>query len=72
MILTGQNRITPTEICPSATLSTTYLTWTEVGTNVCLLDDRPATKRLRRGTDFRCTKVPHKQQILSPFRRPII
>jgi hypothetical protein len=56
MILTGQKRITLREICPSATLSTTNLTWTEVGSNACLLDERLATNRLRRGTDFRCIK----------------
>jgi hypothetical protein len=56
MILTGHNRITLREICPSTTLSTTNLTWTEVGSKACLLGERPATNRLRRGTDFRCTK----------------
>jgi hypothetical protein len=56
MILTGQNRITLRGICPNATLSTTNLTWTEVGSNACLLDERPATNRLRRGTDFRRIK----------------
>ena len=56
MILTGQNRIKIREICPSATLSTTNLTWTEVGSNACLLDERLATNRLRRGTNFRCIK----------------
>jgi len=57
MILTGQNRITLREICPSATLSTTNITWTEVGSKACLLDERPATNRLRRGTDFRSIKL---------------
>jgi hypothetical protein len=36
--------------CPSATLSTTNLTWTDLGSNPGLRGERPATNRLSHGT----------------------
>jgi hypothetical protein len=36
--------------CPSATLSTTNLTWTYLGSNPGLRGERPATNRLSHGT----------------------
>jgi hypothetical protein len=36
--------------CPSATLSTTNLTWTDPGSNPGLCGERPATNRLSHGT----------------------
>jgi hypothetical protein len=42
------------KICPSATLSTTYRTWTDPGLNPCLRCERPATNRLSQGTAFWC------------------
>jgi hypothetical protein len=36
--------------CPSATLSTTNPTWTGLGTNLSLRDERPPTNRLSHGT----------------------
>jgi hypothetical protein len=35
--------------CPSATLSTTNLTWTDLGSNPGLRGERPATNRLSHG-----------------------
>jgi hypothetical protein len=40
------------ETCPSATLSTTNLTWTDPGSNPGLRGERPATNRLSHGTTF--------------------
>jgi hypothetical protein len=45
-VLTGENRRTLTKTCPSATLSTTNLTWTDPG----LRGDKPATNDLSHGT----------------------
>jgi hypothetical protein len=50
MKLTGENRSTRVKTCPSATLSTTNLTWTEPGSNPGLRGERPATSRLSHGT----------------------
>jgi hypothetical protein len=50
MILRGKNRRTRTKTCPSATLSTTYPTWTDPGTKPCLRRERPATNRLSSDT----------------------
>ena len=47
MILTDrENRSTGTKTCPNATLSTTNLTWTDVGSNPGLRGERPGTDRL--------------------------
>jgi hypothetical protein len=45
MKLTGENLCTRGKTCPSATLSTTNPTWTDLG----LRGKRPATKRLSHG-----------------------
>jgi hypothetical protein len=50
MILTGDNRSVRRKTCPSATLSTTSLTWTELGSNLNLSGEKPATNRLSHGT----------------------
>jgi hypothetical protein len=50
MKLTGENRSTRRKTCPSATLSTTNLTWTDPGSNPGLRGERPATNRLSHGT----------------------
>jgi hypothetical protein len=42
MKLTGENRSTRGEICPSATLSTTNSTWTDPGSNPGFRGERPA------------------------------
>jgi hypothetical protein len=47
MKLTGENRSTRGKTCPSATLSTT---WTHLGSNPGLRDERPANNRLSHGT----------------------
>jgi hypothetical protein len=47
------NRVKPTtrrKTCPSATLSTTNPTWTDLGSNPSLRSERPATNRLSLGT----------------------
>ena len=46
MILKGENRSTGTKTCPNTTLSTTNLTWTDVGLNPGLRGERPGTDRL--------------------------
>jgi len=38
--------------CTSATLSATNLTWTDLGSDLGLRGERPATDRLRDGTAF--------------------
>jgi hypothetical protein len=43
MILTGENRRTRRETCPSATLPTTNPTWNDLGANPGLRGERPAT-----------------------------
>jgi hypothetical protein len=50
MKLTGDNRSTRGKTCPSATLSTTNTTWTDLGSNPGLRGGRPATNRLSHGT----------------------
>ena len=46
MILTGVNRSTQRETCPSATLSTTNLAWSDLLSIPGLRDERLATKRV--------------------------
>jgi hypothetical protein len=50
MKLTGENRSTRGKTCPSATLFTTNLTWTDPGSDPDLRGGRPATNRLSHGT----------------------
>jgi hypothetical protein len=50
MILTGENRSTRRETCPSATSSTTNLTWYDLGPKPGFRGERPAT-RLTEGSD---------------------
>jgi len=45
MILTGENRSTGRKICPSATMSTTNLMYTDLGSTLGLRGERPATDR---------------------------
>jgi len=49
MVLTGDTRISRTKTCPSATLSTTNLKWTDLGTNPGLRGEKPGTDRLSYG-----------------------
>jgi hypothetical protein len=50
MILTGENRRTRRKTCPSATLSTTNPTWTDLGANPGLRGEGPVTNDLSHGT----------------------
>jgi hypothetical protein len=50
MILTRENRSTRGKTGPAATLSTTNLTWTDLGSNPGLDGERPTTNRLSHGT----------------------
>jgi hypothetical protein len=50
MKLTGENRQLGEKPVPSATLSTTNLTWTDPGSDPGLRGERPATNRLSHGT----------------------
>jgi hypothetical protein len=60
MKLTGKPT-TRRKTCPSATLSTTNLTWTDPGSNPGLRGERPATNCLSHGTAINtsllCTQV---------------
>ena len=49
VLLTRKNRNTSRQTCPTATLSTTNLTWTDSETNPGLQGERPATNRLTHG-----------------------
>jgi hypothetical protein len=48
-ISTEENRRTQRKTCPSATLSTTNLTWIDPDANPGLSGERPATNRLSHG-----------------------
>jgi hypothetical protein len=50
MNLAGENRSTRGKTCPSANLSTTNSTWTDLGSNPGLRGESPATNRLTHGT----------------------
>jgi hypothetical protein len=65
MKLTGENRSTRGETCPSATLSTTNSTWTDPGLNPGLRGESPGTNRLKRGTAvFICLMTRPAGQLL--------
>jgi hypothetical protein len=49
--LTGKNWRSRRETCPSATLSTTNLTWTDMGAKPCLHGEKPVTNRLSYGPE---------------------
>jgi hypothetical protein len=57
MELTGENRSTRGQTCPSATFSTTNPTWTNPGSNPGLRGERPVTNRLSYGTAFLCVTL---------------
>jgi hypothetical protein len=50
MKLIGENRSPRRKTCPSAILSTTNPTWTDLGSNPGLRGERPATNHLSHGT----------------------
>ena len=56
MLLTGESEVLGRggESCPSATLSNTDPTWTDLGSNLGLHGDRPATNGLNLGTVHDC------------------
>jgi hypothetical protein len=60
MKLTGKNRSTWRETCPSATLSTTNPTGTDPGSNLGLRSEMPATNCLSHGTVRPILFVRHK------------
>jgi hypothetical protein len=49
MVLTGGNQRIQRKTCPSATLCTTKISLTDVGVNLDLLSERPATNHLSHG-----------------------
>jgi hypothetical protein len=57
MKLTEENRSTRGKACPSATLSTTNPTWTDLRSNPGLRGERPATNCLSHGMAFVYTLV---------------
>jgi hypothetical protein len=75
MILTGENRRTWRKSCPSATLSTTNRTWTDLGENSVLHSKKPETNRLSYGTvlqqiqNFTC--FPEMIHYSSPSNRKL-
>jgi hypothetical protein len=52
MTVTGKNRSTPRTTRPNATLSTTYVTITVLGSKQELRGEEPATKRPGHGLGF--------------------
>jgi hypothetical protein len=50
MKLTGEDRRTRGETCPSVTLAATNPTWTDPGSNQGLRGERQVTNRLSHGT----------------------
>jgi hypothetical protein len=70
-ILTGENRRTRRKTCPSATLSTTNLTWIDPDSNPGLRGERSATNDLSHGTavhpySWVYSLLPEPQSLLSP------
>jgi hypothetical protein len=61
IILTGENRCTWRNTCPSATLSTTSVTWTDVGLNAGLCEERTETYRLSHDTSLYYFSVREKR-----------
>ena len=57
MILMENGR-TGIKTCPSGILSSTYPTWTNLGSNPCLRGKRPANNSLSHGTDFKDETYP--------------
>jgi hypothetical protein len=50
IIVLGERRRDPREICPVPLLSATNTTWTDLGSNQGLRDEKPATSRLSHDT----------------------
>jgi hypothetical protein len=50
MKLTGETEVLGGKTCPSAALSTTNPTWTDLGLKTVLRCERPATNRLSHST----------------------
>jgi len=69
MVLTGENRSTRRNNCPSVTLSTTSLTLNDLGLKLGLYGEKPETDRLSHGTvkkafDKIIFLVPHRNKSL--------
>jgi len=67
MILTGGNQSTQSSTCPTATLSTTNLAWTGLGSNLGLQGKRPRCNHPSHDTAYRklnCIKTIHNRNIL--------
>jgi hypothetical protein len=58
MILTGENWRTWRKTCPNATLSTTHLSWTDLGVNPGFHGGRPATNHLSYGMVYGSVSKP--------------
>jgi hypothetical protein len=67
MKLTGENQRTRGKTCPSATLSTTNPTWTDLGSNPGLHGGRPVANFLSHGTPL--APVLGEQQVTPTFSR---
>jgi hypothetical protein len=52
MTLSGENRRTRLKTCPITSLSTANPTWTDLGANLGLRGEKPATNRLSYGRPF--------------------
>jgi hypothetical protein len=63
MMLTAKPQYSE-ETCPSATISTTTLTWTDLGSNKGLRGERSANNSLSRGTlDINPLRTQHKDPL---------
>jgi hypothetical protein len=69
MILTGENRRNRRKTCPTATLSTTNHTWTNLGANPSHRVEKPATNRLRYETAL-AKRTWSRNQVLEVERLP--
>jgi hypothetical protein len=60
MKLTGENRSTGGKSCPSASLFSTYPTWTDPGSNRGLRSGMSATNRLSHGAAAPAAMIPER------------
>jgi hypothetical protein len=72
MKLTGENRSTRRKSCPSITLSTTNLTWNDLGSSPGLRGERPATNRLSHSTAPRTTYTGHEPRYIPSEEKAIL
>ena len=75
MILTGENRSIRGKTCPSATLCTANLTWTDLESKTRLRGERPATNclsQLNPRVFIKIRFLPPSKHTASPLQTPIM